>query len=430
MYLFFVRHFNDIDHIAPVVWKIAKANHPAAVFCMNLRYNIYSDYRLQFLKNMGVTVNYLYDEFGQYQSGLYRSLYFLMNQCFTFQRTRIERDDEQQSMLRRLLIGLIGSAGTLLYKIMRLGYFGVDWARKIIEQSGAKTICFDHIMPGHYVVGAFLQAAKELSIPTLTLPHGVQLYTNEATKPKAASTRRMMKFNSFDYVIAPNELRKNMLTRSGVSADKIFILGSARYCDEWMEQNKKILPKRFGNSKNKINKLKLAFLPSKPQCNVDRKRMEKTLELLADMDDVEVMIKPHTRTSDNIDLSIGKNLLNASDVLTANLCEWADAVLVVGSSVITEALMQKKPALYLKYLHSNTTLFEELHACWTIRNESELNRAILYLRENKISTPYSQENVKNYLMKVVYGGTEGKDVLARYKNFIVDYAAKAMIRRP
>ena len=114
-----------------------------------------------------------------------------MNQCFTFQRTRIERDDEQQSMPRRLLIGLIGSAGTLLYKIMRLRYFGVDWARKIIEQSGAKTICFDHIMPGHYVVGAFLRAAKELSIPTLTLPHGVYLYTNEATKPKATSIRRI-----------------------------------------------------------------------------------------------------------------------------------------------------------------------------------------------------------------------------------------------
>ncbi len=430
MYLFFVRHFNDIDHIAPIVWKITKENHPAAVFCMNLRYNIWSDYRLQFLKDIGVTVNYLYDEFGQYQNGFYRTLYFLMNQCFTFQRTQIERNNKQRSIPFHLFIGLIGSLGTLLYKILRMGYFGVNWARKIIEYSGAQAICFDHIMPGLYVVDAFLRAAKELSIPTLTLPHGVHLYTNEVTKPKATSARRLLKFNSFDYVIAPNQLRKNMLTQSGVSADKIFVLGSARYCDEWMEQNRKILPKRFGNSKNKINKLKLVFLPSKPQCNVDRERMTKTLELLADNDDIEVMIKPHTRTSDNIDLSIGKNLRNASDVLTADLCEWADAILIVGSSVITEALMKKKPALYLKYLHSNTTLFEELHACWTIRNESELNTAILSLCENKISIPYSQENVKNYIVEVVYGGTEDKDVLAKYENFIVDYASKALISRP
>jgi UDP-N-acetylglucosamine 2-epimerase len=341
----------------------------------------------------------------------------------------MERNNQQLPLPYRLFIGLVGSMGTLLYKIMRMRYYGVNWARNVIEHSDAQAICFDHIMPGHYVVGAFLRAAKTLSIPTLTLPHGVHLYTNEATKPKATSTRRMLKFNSFDYVIAPNELRKKMLTQSGVSADKIFVLGSARYCDEWMEQNKKILPKRFGNRKNKINKLRLAFLPSKPQCNVDQERMTKTLEFLADIDDIEVMIKPHTRTSENIDFSIGKNLRNASDVLTADLCEWADAVLVVGSSVITEALMKKKPALYLKYLHSNTTLFEELHACWTIGNESELNAAVLSLCENKTAIPYGRKNVKNYLMEVVYGGTEEKDVLAKYKNIIVDYAAKTMIPR-
>ena len=175
--------------------------------------------------------------------------------------------------------------------------------------------------------------------------------------------------------------------------------------------------------------MKLAFLPSKPQCNVDRERMTKTIKLLAEIDDIKVMIKPHTRTSDRIDLSIGKNLQNASDVLTADLCEWADAILVVGSSVITEALMRKKPALYLKYLHSNTTLFEELHACWTIRNESELNSAVLSLCGNKKSIPYSQENVNNYLIEVVYGGTEEKDVLAKYKNFIVDYATETIIGR-
>jgi hypothetical protein len=195
-----------------------------------------------------------------------------------------------------------------------------------------------------------------------------------------------------------------------------------------MEQNKKILPEQYGKRKNKINTLRLAFLPSKPQCNVDHERMLKTLKLLADLDDVEVMIKPHTRTSENIDFSIGKNLRNASDVLTADLCEWADAVLVVGSSVITEALMKKKPALYLKYLHSNTTLFEELNACWTIRSESELKTAVLTLCQDKISAPYSRENVNSYIWEVVYGGTDGEGVLARYEKFIVEYAKKAMNR--
>jgi hypothetical protein len=60
MYLFFVRHFNDIDHIAPVVWRMKRDHYPLAVYCMNPRYEIAADYRLQFLKNIGVSVNYLH----------------------------------------------------------------------------------------------------------------------------------------------------------------------------------------------------------------------------------------------------------------------------------------------------------------------------------------------------------------------------------
>jgi hypothetical protein len=54
MYLFFVRHFNDIDHTTPVVWKMKKDNYPVAVYCMNPRYDIRSDYRLCFLKSQGL----------------------------------------------------------------------------------------------------------------------------------------------------------------------------------------------------------------------------------------------------------------------------------------------------------------------------------------------------------------------------------------
>jgi hypothetical protein len=40
MYLFFVRHFNDIDHIVPVVWEMAMDNYAVAVYCLNPEYNL------------------------------------------------------------------------------------------------------------------------------------------------------------------------------------------------------------------------------------------------------------------------------------------------------------------------------------------------------------------------------------------------------
>jgi hypothetical protein len=163
-------------------------------------------------------------------------------------------------------------------------------------------------------------------------------------------------------------------------------------------------------------------MPSKPQYHADLSRLSATCKLLAGMKHMDVMIKPHTRTGGEKHLFEGNNLPDASFVLTAELCEWADVALVVGSSVITEALMRKKPALYLKYLHANTTLFEELGACWTIHDESELENALMSLQENKTGVPYQEANVLDYIKEVVYGGRSEKDVLGNYENFIVGHA--------
>ncbi len=81
MYLFLVRHFNDIDHIAPIAWKMKSDGYPVAVYCMNPRYDITNDYRLEFLKSKGTVVDYLHTV---YQQGgpFYRFLQRLMNKGY------------------------------------------------------------------------------------------------------------------------------------------------------------------------------------------------------------------------------------------------------------------------------------------------------------------------------------------------------------
>ena len=63
MYLFFVRAFNDIDQLTPVVWKMIRENYPVSVYCINPEYDISNDYRLNFLKQLGVAVDHLYNHF-------------------------------------------------------------------------------------------------------------------------------------------------------------------------------------------------------------------------------------------------------------------------------------------------------------------------------------------------------------------------------
>ena len=97
-------------------------------------------------------------------------------------------------------------------------------------------------------------------------------------------------------------------------------------------------------------------------------------------------------------------------------------MLVIGSSILIETQVQRKPVLYLKYLHDNTTLYEEFGACWTIHDEDELKEAILSLQEDRKNVPYNDENVNHFISEIIYGGPRERDVLKDYVQFIVSCA--------
>jgi hypothetical protein len=378
-------------------------NYPVAVYCINPRYDIEHDYRLNFLKKQGVTVESIYDAFDQKLNALHQSMRFLFLWFFAKGKKFSSHHQDKRLPLSRLSQLVAEIIGRMFYELTRIRFYNTKWAHCVLEQSEAQALCFDHILPRRYVVGALLRAAKEKSVPALALPHGVYLYTNE----------------SFDYVIVQNHLRKDVLVRAGIDSEKIVVLGSARFCAEWIGQNRKILPRKIKLNRQS-KKLKVVFMVSKPQCRLDIERMLSTFDILANLNEIEARIKPHTRLGPNSNLFADLPLPVASDVLTAELCEWADVVLVIGSSVITEALMQGKPVLYLKYLHANKMFFEECGACWTIHNEAALKDALESLRIKRMDVPYADENVNRYLSEVVYGGRNERDVLRDYVQFITN----------
>jgi len=392
--------------------------YPVAVYCINPKYAVEADYRLNFLKEQGVIVGYIHNAFDQKMNSLHHAMRRLFQWFLADRRKSDFHGQVKKSLFVNLSQKMAGLIGRILYEITRVGFYQTNWAHYVLEQSKAQALCFDHIIPNRYVVNVLLRAAKKKSSPTLALPHGVYLYTNKFYKAGSSSRQRFYKFNRFDYVIVQNHLRKDVLVRSGIAREKIVVLGSARFCGEWLAKNKKILPRMIEPTDKHGGKLRVAFMPSKPQCRLDVKRMHNTIDLLANLSEIYAVVKPHTRIGREAHLFENMRLPNVSHVLTSELCEWADAVLIIGSSVITEALMQGKPVLYLKYLHANTMLFEECGACWAIHNEAELEQALQSLRNKSMGVPYGDENVTRFLSEVVYGGQNNRDVLRDYVHFI------------
>jgi len=208
---------------------------------------------------------------------------------------------------------------------------------------------------------------------------------------------------------------------SGLNREKIFVLGSARYCDKWMKQNKKILPRTLDSDTNDAHKLKIVFMTTKLRYRINVEKFLSTLSLLAIFDAIEVKIKPHTRTAQESYIYKNLPIHNTTDISSAELCEWADVVLVIGSSIMLESLIQNKPVLYLKYLHENTTIYEKYGACWIIRSEAELKNALNALTENIKNIPYRVANVKHFISDIIYNNQMERDILEDYVDFIVSF---------
>jgi hypothetical protein len=422
MYLFFVRAFNDIDHITPVVWKMSRDNYPVAVYCINPEYDIQSDYRLRFLKELGVEVDFIYNDFDQKLGRIHRGTRFLMLASFAARRRLESTYRAKPSILSRIPQYLAQIAGILTYELTRRKFYNINWARSVLEKTGAKVVCFDWIRPHKHVVDVLLRAAKEMSISALALPHGVFLYTNERIKNSSLEEKVYYKYDRYDNIVVQNRLFKEVMSKSGVDKKKIFVLGSARYCKDWMAQNNEILPRRIESKAENAGKLRVIFMTTRPYYRINVEKMLKTFGILSNLEGIEVMVKPHTRTGKEADMYKNLPLSNVTDISSVELCEWADVVLVIASSIIIEALIKRKPVLYLKYLHGNSVEYEKFGACWTIHDENELKDALLSLKNRKRNVPYVKENVNRWLSEIIYGGRGEMDVLGEYERFIVNCA--------
>lgn len=422
MHLFFIRHFNDVDHFTPIVWSMHNKKIPVAVYCLNPKYDIKGDYRLKFLKKRGVKVAHIYDAHPSLLGIYHYYLRSIIRICFFLSAKISNINNRSFASYFSYFNDFFLNKGKKYFKRSKKNIYSVSWAKSFLNKSGATAICFDWIRPHKYVVPVLRKAANDMSIPVLSLPHGVFLYTNKHITIGSSEREKVVRFekyNCFDKVAVQNKLHKEVIINSGVSPSKIEVIGSARYCDEWTEVNRKIIPRLITlDNLGYKNKLKVVFMTTRPNYRINIERTETTFNMLSNLKDFEVVIKPHTRTGIEAKMYRNVKLTEVSNMSSVELCEWADVVLVIASSIIIESLKMNKPSLYLKYLHKNTVEYEEFESCWTINSDEELKTALISLQHEKESIPYNQENVNRFLNEIIYGGQEKRDVLMDYELFI------------
>lgn len=406
--LFILRTYNDVDHMTPVIWRFVRSGaRPVLVFHTSFDYD--SDYRIDFLRRQGeLEIHRFADrEYERHERSGRGALSRITAGWYSLKRNRPRQ-----------------WAG----RIYRRLFFDCSWEMRWLREKEIGAAVFEWSAPGARgdVVERFFFAAKALGLPTISLPHGCNIYVNadvDRRFRKRAANGRPPDFsdrNAFDVYVVQSPHHRDQYIRSGLFPWKVHAWGSARFCSEWHRANLDICGEFHPRVEPGRRVRVVAMLPHWDY-NVDKMASLGLLTRLAQESWIHLVVKEHTRGATGRLPSSWKNqqahrdnVEMVNDAHSPALVAWSDAVVSFGTSIGVEVLLQGKVLVNPHYLDSNHSVFEATGAGVQAAGDSEVLAALQAVRSGEDLTQ-AYCDAKNRLFRaVIYGGRDPFDVLNHY----------------
>lgn len=423
--LVFLRHYNDIDHITPVVHKWVERGHAADVVLMGDP-GYRQDYRIDYLASLdGVRVRCI----GEILS---------RGQLFRMRWQKLMLDRHFRALMPAFVIRLLDG---MMPAEWRVGFWR-KVADKLLQRSfsadtnGAAAngvVTFDWISGNSVFPIEFVQttvdAAHERGLGAVSLPHGDSPHFNFLVRTEELSMEPRVKFapaKMFDRVVVPNELCATRF-RPFVEDGRVAVLGSPRYCDEWLARLAQLLPPSPLTANPE--KLKLVVFLRKKDFSVFWDEVGRVIRMLAAFADVELIIKAHTRGGWRQPLSRSAGLRRlenvrfvASEIHSSHLLAWSDVVIDIATSVAFEAVKLNKPVLAADYLHAGTsTVGAYLPEC-VLHCRDDAYTKVEHFLKNGCADFYVASHREHFLREIV--DVPDADVLPRFVGLLESVAVR------
>ena len=404
-FLFFLRAYNDFDHLAPLIWKcIKEGDEPVILITTKLK--IETDYRFKLItaeKNIRI----VYDEDVVFEKHFQAKTLF-------------------QKLLRRFYM-LRRNPNNFVGRVYRNLFFDLSKEMNFLRYESFHACIFEWSTPfarGDKIEKYFI-ASKALGIRTFALPHGCNIFVNsDVTHGYRESLSRgklvdQSETSLFDYYIFQNPTRRDGWIQWGFDPAKTQAWGSLRFFPDWASKNLKACPK-FSSEKDKSSKLKVVFMQFQKEYNIDNVEVLNFLKGVSNIEEISLVVKDATREGKSFydqnkaSKELGESLIAwvGNEIHSPALIRWADLVIVIGGSIGIEAMLQKKHILYPSFLSSNYTLYEKFNAAHCTHSAQESFDLINDLKEGK-NIPISDGTDKMFT-EIIYSGREKYDVLEKY----------------
>ena len=230
----------------------------------------------------------------------------------------------------------------------------------------------------------------------VVIPHGTHLLVNKMVTDenldKIQKKNKKNIYNKIDFNLTTSKWDLEEEVSNGVPRKKSFVIGSPRYCKEWL-----IIKSSLGVDGNKVivnkkYKVKILFFLPKKFINIFWAEVIRTIDFISSYKEIELILIDYDPYYSKLPKYIKKRsnvkLLSISkEYSTSKVIEWADIVLHVGSSLVFEFLIKEKISVFPRYLTSNTQISERYHAGFNLINRDELrtlcNQAVSSLKNLK-----------------------------------------------
>ncbi|MSQ05172.1 MAG: hypothetical protein EXR40_04200 [Nitrosomonadaceae bacterium] len=408
--LFFLRHYNDIDHITPIISKWIDSGHSCDVVLIGSS-RFRNDFRIRFLMGLDrVRVAHILD------------LLPLLEFCrWWFQTLILIRS------LRRPLIGPLVETLASIFNIKQREPIWRSTANRLLtrtfKDNNEGVVAFDWIERNSSIcvewVEVLLSIARSKGLGTVSLPHGDSPHANQLIRRGERSLKPDTTYSAariFDKLVVPNELCAGRF-RPFLDGQKIAVLGSPRYCDEWLRKFAKLLPPSpitYSNSQ-----LKVVLFLRKSNFTTFWEEVGEVVQIIAAFPKVELIIKPHTRGGWQQSLTRSASLRRLSNVSvadnnmhSAHLLNWADVIVDIATSVAFEAVKANKPVLAADYLHAGRSTVADFMPETELKCRDDVYKRIDEFITSGCDSFYIKEHRQRFLEEVLEVG--GADVLPRY----------------
>ena len=389
--LFLLRSYNDIDHIVPIIWKCRQCKVDCYYLLVESDHS--RDYRIGFIR----------------KSGAIRIHSKVMNYYHSYARHFLISDNVK-NIVDRLAGYMIGRP---LLRKNKIEVVVTEWSGRS-GRGKAKYI---------------LRPAFQLGLQVYSVPHGYNIYTNlDVSRTITNYRQRLGKWpdfssrNAFTRYVVQHQSTKTFCESYGIQATKLAVLGSTRFCREWIDINEQISRPRLEDRLG-VNLFKVVFFLPQWDYNVDRAECYRLIVQIGNIPEIFMRLKGSTRKIENPydaeerHLIENKNIVFSNEETSTALIRWSDVVVNFASSIGLEAVMQNKVILNPTYLHSNSTIFDDSNVAINCDNPDLVQEYILRIKSNQILTA-DKKDQKAFYEKFIQGDTTDSDVLGKYVNLV------------